>query len=229
MEARLRKNRTILLMNNKGGVGKTTNAFYLAKQYQRNGRSVTCIDFDQQGQLATLLPEITRSDVDAEDIPEIASDYVIIDTSPQFSHDHVELMDVSDMIIVPFTLESLEINQTLKLIRTIKKTGNAHKCNIVVFHGGTNTILYKNLMPVVENLASELGVDILATIRKSQSVPQGIMEGKTVFEIQSPPDVRSAYKAYLRSVSAKLVELVPKSELYMKPVASKGEESWVRS
>ena len=53
----------ISLLNNKGGVFKTTLTFNLAKNYLRNNRTVTTIDFDQQENLSRMLPEITQSGV----------------------------------------------------------------------------------------------------------------------------------------------------------------------
>ena len=38
----------ISFLNNKGGVFKTTLTFNLAKNYLRNNRTVTTVDFDQQ-------------------------------------------------------------------------------------------------------------------------------------------------------------------------------------
>lgn len=209
MEVRSRKNRSVALMNNKGGVGKTTTAFYIAKNFQRKGRTVICIDFDQQAQISGLMPEITRDNVKAEDIIDIDSDYVVVDTGPEFKMEHIDLMDVCDLILVPFTLESLEMEQTLKLLKTISRTGNIEKCKLIVFHSGTNTILYKNLMPTIESLAEQLGAEILFVMRKSQAVPQGLMEKKTVFEITSSPEVRNTYKELLKSVTETLIELAP--------------------
>ena len=110
----------ISLLNNKGGVFKTTLAFNLAKNYIRNGRDVITVDFDQQENLSKMLPEITQSGLKAADLESLETDYIIVDTGPTFTQDHVKLMNVSDVIIVPFQLDRMDIEQTTTLLDTAK-------------------------------------------------------------------------------------------------------------
>ena len=76
--------RIISLINNKGGVFKTTLSFNLAKNFIRNNRKVTTVDFDQQENLSKMLPEITQSGTKASELENIEADYVIVDTGPTF-------------------------------------------------------------------------------------------------------------------------------------------------
>lgn len=230
MEDLPRKNRSIALMNNKGGVTKTTTAFNIAKNFIRNGRSVVCVDFDQQEQLQGMLPDITRSDIrDPQDIPDINSDYVIVDTGPTFSMEHMELMDAVDMIIMPIQLESLDVEQSVKLLKTIKRIGHCTKTKIILIHSGKHTLMYKNLMPLIANLTSQFGVDVLCEMKKSQAVPQATLQKKTVFEIQSPPEVRKEFKLLFKEIARHLNELAPIAQgpKFKKPSVKGGEECQV--
>jgi chromosome partitioning protein len=201
--------RIIALMNNKGGTGKTTLAYNIARNFSRNNRNVVCVDYDQQEQLQTMLPDITRSDLKAEDLPELESDYVIVDTGPTFQMEHLDLMDVSDLIIIPLQLEMLDIQQSVKLLKTIKRSNHQAKARIIVTHSGKHTLMYKTLMPALLGFADEFGIEIIAEMRKSQAVAQANLKNKTVFEISSPPEVRSEFKALFKEIGKTISEIAP--------------------
>lgn len=197
----IKKNPKIIsLLNNKGGVFKTTLTYNLAKNYLRNNRIVTTIDFDQQENLARLLPNITQTGIKASDLHDIEADYVIVDTGPTFVQDHIQLMLKSDIIITPFQLDRMDIEQTTTLLETAKALNVAHKIKLVVIHSGTHTQLYKSLKPFVDSFCTEYGVSILSEMRRSQAVPKATLENKTVFEMHSPPDVRKDFKDLFNGV-----------------------------
>ena len=190
----------ISLLNNKGGVFKTTLTFNLAKNYLRNNRTVTTIDFDQQENLSRMLPEITQSAVKAVDLKDIEADYVIVDTGPTFVADHIQLMLRSDVIITPFQLDRMDIEQTTTLLETAKALNVTEKVKLVVIHSGHHTQMYKSLKPFVDNICNEYGVEILCEMRRNQAVPKANLSNQTIFEINSPPDVRKEFKELFNGV-----------------------------
>lgn len=198
--------RIISLLNNKGGVFKTTLTFNLAKNYLRSGRQVTAVDFDQQENLSKMLPEITQTGIKAIDLASIEADYVVVDTGPTFVQDHIQLMIRSNVIIVPFQLDRLDIEQTTNLLETAKAISVTEKIKLVMIHSGHHTKMYKTLKPFVENLCEEYGVEVLCEMRRNQAVPKANLSHQTVFEIQSPPDVRKEFKTFFKEVGKCLIQ-----------------------
>jgi len=190
----------ISFLNNKGGVFKTTLTFNLAKNYLRNNRSVTTVDFDQQENLSRMLPDITQSAVKAADLGDIEADYVIVDTGPTFVQDHIQLMLRSDVIITPFQLDRMDIEQTTTLLETAKALGVTDKVKLVVIHSGHHTQMYKSLKPFVDNICDDYGVEILCEMRRNQAVPKANLSNQTIFEISSPPDVRREFRELFNGV-----------------------------
>lgn len=196
--------RIISLINNKGGVFKTTLSFNLAKNWLRNNRSVATIDFDQQENLTRMLPEITQTGIKAEELCEIEADYIIVDTGPTFTQAHVRLFVESDIIITPFALDRLDIEQTRNMLETAKALNATDKVKLIVIHSGHHTQLYKSLKPFVEDLCNEYGVEVLCEMRRNQAVPKANLSNQTVFETQSPPDVRKEFKNLFKAVGERL-------------------------
>lgn len=194
--------RIISFMNNKGGCHKSTLCFNLAKNYLKNGRIVTVIDFDQQENIKTMLPEITMSGLSPDELREIEADYVLVDTGPTFVQDHIQLMLQSDLILVPVILDRLDIEQTMKMLKTAQALTVTEKIRLIPIHSGTNTQMYKSLMPFIEKSANDFGVSLLSSMRKSQAVPQANLQNKTVFEINSPPNIRNEFKAFFKEVGS---------------------------
>ena len=201
--------RVIAFINNKGGVGKTTQAFFAAKNFIRNGRKVVTVDFDQQGNISKMLPETTVNNVTAKELRDIKADYVIVDTAPTFNQHHVHLMTVSDLILVPFNLERLDIEQTQTLLETMQTLNVTHKARLILTHSGKQTKIYKALKPYIDELCEEFGVTIMGELRKTQAVSQATLEGKTVFEISSPPDVRKEFKEFFKELGKTISEIAP--------------------
>lgn len=89
--------KVITIANNKGGVGKTMQAYQLSTHLANNGNKVLVIDLDSQGNLTstlgaevkrTLIPEWLIGDVEAED--------VIVPSSGKYDfHDRLDVIPSS--------------------------------------------------------------------------------------------------------------------------------------
>ena len=198
----------ISLIQNKGGSFRTSLAFALSKNFIRNNRIVRCYDWDQQQNLQKMLPDITHngSGVQISDLDSIEADYLINDTPPTIDNFSIQLMLKSNLILVPIHLSKFDVEQATALLETIKALGIGDKTKLIIIHSGKHTNLYKNLKGFVEQLAVEYDTEVICELSRNQAVPQGLLQGKTVFEVNSPPNVREEFKTLFKQVGKSLVQ-----------------------
>ena len=200
--------RIITLIQNKGGSFRTSLAFAIAKNFLRNNRKVRCFDFDQQLNLQKMLSDICQSGsgVQISDLESVEADYIINDTPPTIGQEHIQLMMKSTLVLVPIHLSRFDVEQGTSLLETISAMGINEKTKLILVHSGKHTSLFKNLKPFLEDLARDYGTEIICEMSRNQAVPQGLLEGKTVFEINSPPTVREEFKTLFKQVGKHLVQ-----------------------
>ena len=149
----------IALLNQKGGVGKTTLATHLAGELTRNGRSVVLVDADPQGSAldwsqrrkeATLprlfgvmgLPRETLH----QEAPDLARnvDYVIIDGAPRVTALARSALLAADLVLIPVQPSAYDIWATaemLVLIREARIYRPALKAIFVINRRVTRTVI----------------------------------------------------------------------------------------
>ncbi|OWJ64628.1 ParA family partition ATPase [Inquilinus limosus] len=106
----------VALLNQKGGVGKTTLALHLAGEWARQGRRVTVIDADPQGSALDWSEQRARAgrprrfgviglarDTLHREAPEIARDvdHVVIDGPPRVAALMRSALLASDLVLIP--------------------------------------------------------------------------------------------------------------------------------
>ena len=92
--------KVIALMNQKGGVGKTTMAFNLAHAFAHQGKKVLCIDMDPQGNFSSLF--------DVE-IPEKHLYHLLVNSLKELKALHTSVL-ISDVIIPSKQEEGVRID-----------------------------------------------------------------------------------------------------------------------
>jgi chromosome partitioning protein len=121
----------ISIINEKGGVGKTTLATHIARGLQKRGMDVLLIDSDPQGSLRDWyaaagedsdLPPVIAIDRPAlfKDINKFVKPWTIIDGAPSVEELAVSAIKASDFVIIPVQPSPYDVWATESLVEMIQ-------------------------------------------------------------------------------------------------------------
>jgi len=152
----------ITLMNQKGGVGKTTLALSLAARWHLMGHSVSIVDADPQQALVFWKKQqaenskLAEIDVYSVKLPaeirgsrNLKSDYVIIDTPGTDKMIVRSALNTSDALLIPVQPSSLDVQASAPTVQTALASGKptAYVVNRFV----SQTQLGKDVMRSLQN------------------------------------------------------------------------------
>ncbi len=176
----------IVVLNPKGGSGKTTIAINLASHFAMHGERTVLIDHDPQASAARwvknrqqMQPPIQLIAAFERDvrvtrtfqlrIPE-GTDRVVVDTPAAIqAHEMPELTRGADKILVPVLPSDIDIYacsrciQNLLLVAKVRREDN--RLGIIANRVRRNTLIYQSL----SRFLSSLDIPIVATLRDSQA------------------------------------------------------------
>ncbi len=125
--------KTVAIISQKGGAGKTTIALHLATAAAIEGRNTAIIDLDPQASAANwsdrreaelpvvLSAHASRLTHEIKRVEEMEGELLIIDTAPHSDSAALEAAKAADLILVPCRPAILDIeaiSNTLNLVRT---------------------------------------------------------------------------------------------------------------
>lgn len=197
----------IVVINSKGGCGKTTISTNLASFYASKGVNTALFDYDGQGSSLRWMKE--RSDacsgiygVGAHEgadqgvtmswhmriPPEI--ERLIVDTPPGLSGtDLIDQIKGADIIVIPVLPSSIDMHATADFIRDLmlKAKVQRHRTRlaIVANRARKNTRSFQSL----ERFLNSLSIPVIARLRDTQNYVAASEEGMGVHEIKN----RSTY------------------------------------
>ena len=128
--------RTICLLAQKGGTGKTTLCLHLATLASELGRNTAIIDIDPQASASAWkrrrqqdTPEVVRHH--ARDLSSVLADLeqqhkelVFLDTAPHSSHDAATAAGLADLVLIVSRPAILDLEAIGESVKIVKQQGN---------------------------------------------------------------------------------------------------------
>ena len=185
--------RTIMLLNAKGGCGKSTLATNLASYYAREGYNVALADFDPQRSSLDWLaarpagyPEVhgvAAFEHGLRSLPRNA-DYVIID-APARSHgkELTELVGRAETILIPVLPSTIDINASKRFVAELKEVGKVSRREARLGVLGNRVREQTLIFEALDDYLNGLRVPYLTALRDAQNYVRAYTRGIGIFEL----------------------------------------------
>lgn len=186
--------RTIMLMNAKGGCGKTTLATNIATWFADEGHKVALADFDPQGSSLDWLnarqgyegiPEIEAIDATKGPAsPARGTDFLIMDAPAAIHGKEINTMlRRVQSLIIPVLPSPIDMRACSRFLDELLKSGriskNQTKIAIVANRVWERTTVYRQL----EEYLGHLKIPVLTHLRESQNYIRSAEKGLGLFEL----------------------------------------------
>lgn len=185
--------RHIMVLNAKGGCGKSTLATNIASYFATEGASVALADYDPQ---RSSLDWLDRRPEDRAEIVGVAAfedgfrrvprtaDIVVVD-APARSHgaELTELVRHAETIIVPVLPSTIDMQATTTFVEELKNVGKIQrkqaKIGTVANRVRDNTLIWGDL----DEYLSKIRVPYIAALREAQNYVRAYTRGLGIFEL----------------------------------------------
>ncbi|MGB5245096.1 MAG: ParA family protein [Woeseia sp.] len=185
--------RHIMVMNAKGGCGKSTLATNIASCFASEGYGVALADYDPQ---RSSLDWLERRPADRPQITGVAGfedgmrraprnvDYMIID-APARSHDKElnELVRHAETIVIPVLPSTIDMQATDRFVKELKAVNKVErkqvKLGVVGNRVRENTLIFDDL----DEYLTTMRVPYITALREAQNYVRAYTRGLGIFDL----------------------------------------------
>ena len=185
--------RHIMVLNAKGGCGKSTLATNIASWYATEGASVALADFDPQ---RSALDWLDRRPADRPEIVGVAAyedglkhaprtvDVTVID-APARSHgpELTNLVKHAETIIVPVLPSTIDMQATTEFLKELNAVGKVDRKQVKLGAVGNrirdNTLIWDDL----DEYLTKAKIPYIAALREAQNYIRAYTRGLGIFEL----------------------------------------------
>ncbi len=197
----------IAVLNQKGGVGKSTTAVHLARWLQLQGKRVHLADLDPQrtgsswlanADAFTLLCTAVAADSDAvlEQLPALGqtAEVVVVDGPAGLSEATRAVMLLADLVLTPVQPAGADLHSAVEVLRLVGQARTIRKgppaAAVFLNRATKGTRLLAEARAALKQLD---GIRLLSTaITQRQAIADCFSQGCTTFEADTGPGVLAA-------------------------------------
>ena len=185
--------RKIMVINSKGGSGKTTVATNLASYLATQNKKVVLMDYDPQGSSMAWLDARSAGKTPIQGIPAYkrsakrpsrSSDYVVID-APAGLHGGAlsKMINKAQSIIIPVLPSPIDMRAAGDFIAEIKKNSSVQRKKAKLALIANRSRDFTNIYWDLDEFLSKQRVPFLTMLRDSQHYIRGAERGVGIFEM----------------------------------------------
>ena len=186
--------RTIMLMNSKGGCGKTTMATNIATWFADEGNKVALADFDPQGSSLDWLearkqyegiPEIQGIDaVNGPVSPAKGTDFLIMDAPAKVHGKEINAMlRRVETLIIPVLPSPIDMRACSRFLEELLSSGRVSNKQTKIAIVANRVIERTNIFKQLEEYLGHLKLPVLTHLRESQNYIRSADRGLGLFEL----------------------------------------------